>query len=210
MHRVAIVINTRYGQTEKIALSLRQKMLPFCAQVHVFRIDNPADSMRIDLNHYDLVIIGAPVYVQKFSSELQQWVRTFSAALHSKTCALYTVSGNAADPRPGARAADDMLLRKFMNETGLLPAFVASFGGAIHFTKYNFLVRWMMKSISKKAGGSTDTSRDHELTDWNEVDGFVHAILENEVRSKFGYEGRFGAAKRSHYTVVTSAPVGSR
>lgn len=33
-----------------------------------------------------------------------------------------------------------------------------------------------MKTITKRAGGPTDTSRDHELTHWDEVDTFAREI----------------------------------
>lgn len=210
MQRIAIVINTQYGQTEKIALWLRQRLTPFSKQVHIFKIVEPNDSIKVDLTSYDMVIIGAPVYAQNFSKELIQWAKTFSATLHSKVCALYTVSGNAGDLRPQARAADDMLLRKFIDETGIQPNYVASFGGAIHYTKYNFFLKIVMKGISKKAGGSTDTSRDLELTNWNDVDAFVHAILDEDVLSRYGYMTRFAQSSQSKTQAVTDSPMSYR
>jgi menaquinone-dependent protoporphyrinogen oxidase len=48
--------------------------------------------------------------------------------------------------------------------------------GAINYTRYNFLLRWYMKRASAKNGGATDTSRDHEYTDWDQVDRFAAAI----------------------------------
>ena len=47
------------------------------------------------------------------------------------------------------------------------PVFVT---GRLAYREYNFLVRFLIKRIAKKEGGPTDTSRDHELTDWDEVD----------------------------------------
>ena len=202
MHKVAIVVNSKFGQTEKIGQWLRQRLNPFCDAVHIYKITCPQDSIKIDLTTYDLVIIGAPVYKGSFSQDLTQWAKTFSAVLHCKTTALFTVSGNAGDRRPQARAADDFMLRKLMNETGLHPTYVASFGGAIHYTKYNFFLRWMMKKISKKAGGSTDTSHDIELTNWNDVDDFVHAILDEVMDGRFGYSGRFGSAMRANEPII--------
>jgi menaquinone-dependent protoporphyrinogen oxidase len=35
-----------------------------------------------------------------------------------------------------------------------------------------------MKRIAKHAGGSTDTSRDHEYTDWVALEQFVAALAE--------------------------------
>ena len=34
--------------------------------------------------------------------------------------------------------------------------------GACLYTRYNFLIRMIMKQISRQAGGSTDTTRDHD------------------------------------------------
>ena len=45
--------------------------------------------------------------------------------------------------------------------------------GALRYTHYNWLKRWMMKRIVTKAGGNTDTSRDYEYTDWAAVRAFA-------------------------------------
>jgi menaquinone-dependent protoporphyrinogen oxidase len=46
------------------------------------------------------------------------------------------------------------------------------------YTKYNFLKRGLMKSITKKQGGDIDTSRDFIYTDWDAVDAFAREFLE--------------------------------
>jgi menaquinone-dependent protoporphyrinogen oxidase len=48
--------------------------------------------------------------------------------------------------------------------------------GAILYTKYNFLLRFVMKQIAKKAGASTETSQDYEYTDWVALDRFVEEL----------------------------------
>jgi menaquinone-dependent protoporphyrinogen oxidase len=45
--------------------------------------------------------------------------------------------------------------------------------GALLYTHYNFLVRLIMKNIARKAGASTDTSRDYDYTNWPALDKFV-------------------------------------
>ncbi len=57
-----------------------------------------------------------------------------------------------------------------------MPILTASLPGAINYTKYSLLLKWYMKRASAKNGGSTDTSRDHEYTDWAEVERFAIAI----------------------------------
>jgi menaquinone-dependent protoporphyrinogen oxidase len=53
---------------------------------------------------------------------------------------------------------------------GWTPRFVLSVAGRLAYREYNFLIRFVIKRIAKKEGGPTDTSRDHELTDWDAVD----------------------------------------
>jgi menaquinone-dependent protoporphyrinogen oxidase len=53
------------------------------------------------------------------------------------------------------------------------------FGGALCYRQYGFLKRLMMKRIVRDKPGnlSTDTSRDHEYTDWDEVKRFAEDFL---------------------------------
>jgi menaquinone-dependent protoporphyrinogen oxidase len=65
------------------------------------------------------------------------------------------------------------LLDKFFRKTGWRPKHVKPVAGALLYTKYNPLIRFVMKQIVKRAGGDTDTSRDYEYTDWVALDRFV-------------------------------------
>ena len=68
------------------------------------------------------------------------------------------------------------MIDRFVKETGWRPARVFPVAGALAYTRYNVLVRFVMKRIARKAGAPTDTTRDHELTDWRDVDRFA-AVL---------------------------------
>ena len=89
-----------------------------------------------------------------------------------------------APPERRAQAASDVkrMIDVFLQETGWHPDRIQAAAGALLFTKYNFLLRFVMKRISRQAGGATDTSKDYEYTDWKAlyhfVDEFVQAIPE--------------------------------
>jgi len=70
------------------------------------------------------------------------------------------------------------VLDRFFAETGWHPERVKPVAGALLYTQYNFLIRFVMKRIAKHAGGSTDTSRDYEYTDWVALDRFVAELVE--------------------------------
>jgi menaquinone-dependent protoporphyrinogen oxidase len=61
----------------------------------------------------------------------------------------------------------------FAAETGWIPARSLAVAGALAYTQYGFLKKFVLRQIAKRAGGSTDTSCDHEYTDWPAVDRFV-------------------------------------
>ena len=68
-------------------------------------------------------------------------------------------------------------LKDFEQRTGLCPVESTAFAGALLYTKYNFLNRGLMKSITQKEGGDIDTSRDFIYTDWDAVDNFANLFL---------------------------------
>jgi menaquinone-dependent protoporphyrinogen oxidase len=76
------------------------------------------------------------------------------------------------------------VVNKFIAETGWRPRRIELVAGALPYTKYNFLVRYVMKRISAKEGGDTDTSRDYEYTDWNAVDRFAVEFVDEVTGTK--------------------------
>ena len=61
----------------------------------------------------------------------------------------------------------------FIQDTGWRPAHVLPVAGALAYSQYNFIIRFVMKRIARKAGAPTDTSRDYEFTDWSTLDRFI-------------------------------------
>ena len=76
----------------------------------------------------------------------------------------FSVSGSAAGKSREERREADDAVSCFLATTGWRAFEVTTFGGAIAYTKYDFLTRWLMRSLARRKGVSTDTSRDHELS----------------------------------------------
>jgi len=88
-----------------------------------------------------------------------------------------------ATPAEHARYVKDveMMLGRFFKQTGWRPNQVKPVAGAIMYTRYNFLLRLIVKRIARKEGSPTDTSRDYEFTDWAGLDKFVEDFA-SEIR----------------------------
>ena len=65
------------------------------------------------------------------------------------------------------------ILERFFARTGWRPPIAKPIAGAVRYTRYGWLKRLMMKRIVGKAGGGTDTTRDYEYTDWNDLRAFA-------------------------------------
>jgi menaquinone-dependent protoporphyrinogen oxidase len=119
-------------------------------------------------------LIAASVIRNRHQRCICDFVRQHAAQLNRVPTAFVSVCGAAkASPEQAAE-----YVAAFLRETGLRPAFIQSFAGAMAYTQYGVFVRWMTKLVSWRRGGPTDTSRDHDMTDWEAVDRFAESLAE--------------------------------
>jgi len=72
----------------------------------------------------------------------------------------------------------------FTHKTGWTPNSVHHVAGAFRYTTYDFLKRWAMKYIAYRKGAPTDTSRDYELTDWDDLTSFVDSFAKDRANPR--------------------------
>ncbi len=197
MKKIALVYSSKHGQTEKIARYMEAKL-----QERGYSTQLLEASGNFSLNScVDAVICGSPVYAGKFRQPLLRWVQNHRKEMHDFPVGLFTVTLNAADKHQTARADDSRLLRELISQTGLHPSHVASFAGALKYRSYWWPTRWMMRRIAAKAGGDTDTSRDHEYTSWAQVDSFLSAFVSQKRASPFSTSQQAGESEAGLYAV---------
>jgi menaquinone-dependent protoporphyrinogen oxidase len=180
MKTVGIFYATREGQTEKIARFVAESFKKREFETAVVNLGN--NTSRIDLLTYSAVVLAASVHAGKHESEVVRFVKDNRDALESLPAAFLSVTlSEAGVERPSATEAErarfaadvQKMLDAFYDDTGWRPRRVQPVAGALLYTHYNFLVRFVMKRIARSAGAETDTSRDYEYTDWNALDRFV-------------------------------------
>ena len=90
--------------------------------------------------------------------------------------AFFSVSLTSANRDAAHEAQVQEVMHRFFNQTGWHPMHVGMFVGALEYSKYNPLLRLLMKlSVRREEHGRyTDTSHDHDLTDYVQVDAFAH------------------------------------
>ena len=181
---VLILYATREGQTRRIAehLAAAIRAADWGADALDVR-ELPGD---FDLGKYSAAVLAASIHLGKHEREMIAFVRERRSALEAMPAAFLSISlseagaemeTNAHDVRLQAARDVQRLIDEFFEQTGWHPARVKPVAGALAYTKYNALVRLVMKHIAKKEGGSTDTHHDHEYTDWVALDQFVVEFL---------------------------------
>ena len=168
--RILIVYASSYGQTAKIARRMSDMLRDRGLEVTV---ENAREPSGVRLADFDGVIVGASLIARGHQPAVRDFIRASIATLNGVPSAFFSVCASAGSRFPANREAAVRLRDAFLGQMGWEPDLRASIAGAINFTRYNFLLRWYMKRASAMNGGSTDTSRDHEYTDWEQVDRFA-------------------------------------
>jgi menaquinone-dependent protoporphyrinogen oxidase len=186
MAEVLILFATREGQTEKIARRMTAVLEARGHRVDLRDVDRT--SRELDLRRYQAIFIGSPVRVGSYLPSIVRFVRNRRDALDRTPAAFFSVSLAVASRR-GERKTDGRtetlrVVEKLTRATGWSPRRIELMAGALPYSKYNFLVRFVMQRISKAAGGDTDTSRDYEYTDWNAVDRFASEFVDQAIGTR--------------------------
>ena len=100
-------------------------------------------------------------------------MRAHRIALNVAPSAFFSVSASAASTDAKGQRDARRMLHDFLTATEWLPRLSIALAGAVAFTRYSTPLRWYMKWVSWRAGGETDTSRDHEYTDWHAAERFA-------------------------------------
>lgn len=191
MKPVAVLYATREGQTERIATQVATGLRNRGLDAAAFNVREAQTGL--DLGACSAVVIAASVHAGSHEREVIDLVKAHRESLQSMPNAFLSVTLSEAGverkdatAEEHARFAADvrMMIDRFVADTGWRPEHVVPVAGALRYTQYNFLVRMVMKRIARAAGGSTDTSRDHEYTDWKALDEFV-ARFADELRERY-------------------------
>jgi menaquinone-dependent protoporphyrinogen oxidase len=186
MKPVAVIYATREGHTERIAVQVAESLRRRGLDANVA---NAVDARpRLDLGACSAAVLAASVHAGTHEREIGEFAKAHRERLQSMPNAFLSVTlseagaeRNDATAEEHARFVADVkkMADRFVEDAGWRPEHLVPVAGALPYTRYNFLVRLVMKRISRASGGSTDTSRDHDYTDWKALDVFVGAFAED-------------------------------
>ena len=176
MTTILVVFHTSEGQTARIADHVGAVLRELGDEVEVHDVAGAPAPER-----YDGVIVGDSIHAVHHSKPLTRYVHDHVAVLNKLPAALFQVSLTSVNPDDEHTASAQRLVQELLEQTGFDPDLVGLFAGALVYTQYGWFKRQVMRAISKREGGDTDTSRDHEYTDWQAVEQFardVHKLVQ--------------------------------
>ncbi len=168
--KLGILYATREGHTRRIAERTANTVRAHGWLADLFDVAELNEAWAV--NGYAAVILAASIHRGSHEREMIQFVKRHRTELERVASALLSVSltqANAQDrsrqPEVRLQAQKDVqrMLDEFYASTGFRPQRVTAVAGALLYSRYNPLIRYIMKPISKRAGGPTDTARDHDF-----------------------------------------------
>jgi menaquinone-dependent protoporphyrinogen oxidase len=168
---------TTEGQTRRIAEQLASVLRQLGFDSWPIDLKGPG-AANIDWTHVRGALVGASLHGGRHQRVADRFVRAHMADLNYVPSAFFSVSLAAASKNREEVEAAARLARAFPESRGWKPAYVASIAGRLAYREYGFLTRFVMKRIARKEGAPTDTSRDYELTNWEEVDRLARDMAE--------------------------------
>jgi len=185
MKPIAVLYATREGHSERIADRVARDL---CGHGFSAEVKNLRDtSGAVKLSDYSAVVLAASVHAGKHEPEMVKFVKNHRAGLDALPTLVLSVTLSQAGaempalaPEVKARFSSDVqkTIEKFVADTGWRPKCIKPVAGALVYSKYNPLVKFVMKRIARKAGAGTDTSRDYDYTNWEALDRYADDFAE--------------------------------
>jgi menaquinone-dependent protoporphyrinogen oxidase len=188
MKTILVLYATREGHTRRIAEYVAANLRDKGFSAHL--VDARLIPVDFSIATNSAAILAASVHAGKHEPEAVGVIRRYRTELEQMPAMFLSVSLSQAGAQAAAatseqrnQAAADVkaMISLFLNQTGWHPTRILAVAGALMYSKYNFLIRFIMKRTARRAGASTDTSRDHEFTDWAALDRALTDFVAEEV-----------------------------
>lgn len=176
MANFLVVYAARQQQSRKISAFIGEVLERQGHRADIFNVRSIPRSVTPEIYHG--VIIGAPVQMKNYPRRFKRWVQFHAPTLNEKPAAFFSVCLRAFQQDESGQRAERETVQNFFKKTGWHPQTWAIFGGALNYSRYNWLTKRILQAIAKKSGVKTNVSEDYEFTDWQQVKTFTEDFAE--------------------------------
>jgi len=132
-----IIYSSKHGFTKKCAEMLKEGLKDGSNLINLK--DNPI----IDLNDYQVIILGSSVYAGNIQKDMKEFINNNLKVLLEKNTGLFTCNMHKREE------AEEQLKKVFPLELIERSFVVTFFGGGFDFSKMNFIEKQIVKKIVK-------------------------------------------------------------
>jgi menaquinone-dependent protoporphyrinogen oxidase len=168
MSEVPVFYATTEGQTRRIAEAIVVALRELGVDSEAIDVaTSAAADYRWDRAR--AVVLAASLHAGTHQRAAESFGRRSLVELNARPSVFISVSLSIASAVPKDVEAARAIAQQFPDHLGWQAGTVACVAGRLAYTQYGFLTRFIMRRIAAKSGGSTDTSQDCELTNWDQV-----------------------------------------
>jgi menaquinone-dependent protoporphyrinogen oxidase len=170
-----VAFATTDGMTETISERLAE-----CGRAsghNVKMLDLRGTPAAFTLSEFDAIVIGASLHAGGYQRSVKRFIRAHLPTLNIAASAFFSVCLAQASKHEAERAEGLRIAEQFVAGLGWRPRIVQPIAGALRFSRYGWLRRIAMRRIARKEQPGIDVTRDHEYTDWDQVDAFLSGFL---------------------------------
>ncbi|ATW44214.1 menaquinone-dependent protoporphyrinogen IX dehydrogenase [Glaesserella parasuis] len=170
--KTAIFYLTNDGQTKKISDYLAKELQQ---ETQVFSLRDFSLWSVETLEQFDCIVIGASIRYGHFDPVLEQFIDRYYELLNRKKSVFFSVNLTARKITRNTPYTNTYT-RKLLDKILWKPNIAEVFAGALLYPRYNFFDKTMIRFIMKITKGDTNTSREYEYTDWQQVSELAQRI----------------------------------
>ncbi len=165
---VLVAFGTRYGSTVKVANAIASELTN---EGHEVEVVDLRERVLSGLGRYDMVVVGSPVFIGKWTKPAQEFLRRNAKALAQVKVAMFVCCSDVLFDEK-VEAARKMYLNDVAISHDLEPVAMGMFGGEVDFTKYGMFTRFLLNKVGARdamEGKGVETSRPYDFHDWEQI-----------------------------------------
>ena len=178
--RSIVIYATHEGQTDSIGQEIARVMRGAGLPTDTYNVAR-SPAMQIAVDSYDAVVMGSPLHWGGFDSRIGWCMKEHRHFLETVPTAFFSVSLGAASDNNEEREAAAELAKSFVARHHFDPKHLVCFAGALKYSQYGLIKKYMMHMIAQRHHADADTRQDYEFTSWDRVDGFAEAFAQEVI-----------------------------
>lgn len=167
--KALVAFGTRYGSTARLAQVIGEELRGKGYEVDVQDLRDGAGK---GVKGYDLVVLGSPVFIGKWTKEAQEFIEASAPDLAGRRVALFVSCSDVLFPEKVDAGRKTYLEDVASKIPGLTPVAMGMFGGVIDFGRYSTLTKVLLAGVGTKKTLQTkgiDPSKPYDYRNWEEV-----------------------------------------